>query len=840
MVKQITKTTCIALIVVLCTWNLSAQTDRYASIDEMIQQHSITTADCCNLNTLNSQSSIRGEDTEVILGTYSAAYKGTVANPFGPQIGSPGSMDCLDYIDGQVYGIRWQSGKQFGTVNTSTGEFNVIDPNFHTQGTDGISISYNPVDGKTYVTPWTTSGSFSPRFGTVDLATGAFTTIAIYPTDGQHTYFMAIDQDGTCYAVRNLSNEFGTINLATGVFTVNATLTGVGTLNFIQDLSFDRETGDLYWLARTNTVNGYYKINKTTGALTHLSPNSLQPSGFTICNSWGGSPCPVVTDVAAALYESARAKVTWTAPAKALTNYKVYQNGVEKATIAAGTTEWISAVLSTGTYTFSVAAFFDDGCTPVKVAAPPIEIKTCFSKVSNVKVDYTPDCNIATITWDAPSKTREWVIFDNGPLITHPGAGPGGSDYSSLKPGQGNLGGGFEHSANWWAADDFTLSEPAEISKMEFYGFQPFGSPTNLFSAVYVKIYTASPDQGGTPIFGDQTTNRLISSSFTGIYRTDSPTAPTYQMPIMKIVADVPLELAAGTYWVCVSAKGTTTGQYAFTPPVVIWEGTPVNPNGLVYHNAMWKPFTDEGGTGEPLAMAFKIYGDMGDPPDTEYNVYRDTEQIASLIKETTFQDKTFDSTKSYTWSVSIACPSVGEGEWISVNKGACIDLPPCNPVTNASLKFEECTSAVLTWADVAGAKEFKILRNESLLTITTATTYTDVFNFVPTTTYKWEIITICESGMTASPLIITGNCSTGIINEFANNIAIYPNPTTGKITVYAPDFAKVEIHNSIGQLLETKTVNVFDISTYNTGVYFFKIYDVNNNTAIKRVMVGR
>jgi hypothetical protein len=307
----------------------------------------------------------------------------------------------------------------------------------------------------------------------------------------------------------------------------------------------------------------------------------------------------------------------------------------------------------------------------------------------------------------------------------------------------------------------------------------------------------------------------------------------------MKIVADVPLELAAGTYWVCVSAKGSVSGQYAFTPPVVIWEGTPVNPNGIVYHNDAWKPFTDEGGTGEPLAMAFLIYGEMGDPPDPEYNVYRNEVQIASLITETTFEDKTFDPTKPYTWSVAIACPSVGEGEWVGVKKVSCIELPPCDPVTNASLVFGGCTSAVLTWTAVAGAKEYRVLRNETIIYTGTATTYTDEFNFDPATTYEWKIITICEGGMTASPLIITGNCTTSI-NELANNVIIYPNPTTGKITVDVPGFAKVEIYNTVGQLVETKTVNTFDISSYNTGIYFFRIYDINNNTVTKRIMVAR
>jgi len=40
--------------------------------------------------------------------------------------------------------------------------------------------------------------------------------------------------------------------------------------------------------------------------------------------------------------------------------------------------------------------------------------------------------------------------------------------------------------------------------------------------------------------------------------------------------------------------------------------------------------------------------------------------------------------------------------------------------------------------------------------------------------------------------------------------------------------------------LIETRTINTFDVSNYNTGIYFFKVYDTNNNNVTKRVMVAR
>ena len=72
------------------------------------------------------------------------------------------------------------------------------------------------------------------------------------------------------------------------------------------------------------------------------------------------------------------------------------------------------------------------------------------------------------------------------------------------------------------------------------------------------------------------------------------------------------------------------------------------------------------------------------------------------------------------------------------------------------------------------------------------------------------------------------------------DDVSIYPNPTSGTVTIVAANFARVEIYNTIGQLVETKTVEKFDVSTYSVGVYFFKVYDTNNNSVTKRVMVAK
>ena len=70
--------------------------------------------------------------------------------------------------------------------------------------------------------------------------------------------------------------------------------------------------------------------------------------------------------------------------------------------------------------------------------------------------------------------------------------------------------------------------------------------------------------------------------------------------------------------------------------------------------------------------------------------------------------------------------------------------------------------------------------------------------------------------------------------------ITVYPNPAFSTVTIEANNFSKVEIYNIFGQLLQTAKTQVVDVSTFNAGVYFFKVFDVEGNSVVKRVVVVR
>jgi len=77
-------------------------------------------------------------------------------------------------------------------------------------------------------------------------------------------------------------------------------------------------------------------------------------------------------------------------------------------------------------------------------------------------------------------------------------------------------------------------------------------------------------------------------------------------------------------------------------------------------------------------------------------------------------------------------------------------------------------------------------------------------------------------------------------ITNYELRITVYPNPAFNTVTIETNSFSKAEIYNAMGQLLKTVTTNIVDVSPYTSGVYFLKVFDMENNSATKRVVVVR
>lgn len=74
------------------------------------------------------------------------------------------------------------------------------------------------------------------------------------------------------------------------------------------------------------------------------------------------------------------------------------------------------------------------------------------------------------------------------------------------------------------------------------------------------------------------------------------------------------------------------------------------------------------------------------------------------------------------------------------------------------------------------------------------------------------------------------------------NTYSIYPNPTSGMVTIEGENINYVAVYNSLGQLVKVVRTqdNVVDMSTYENGVYFFNVVDNAGTSSVQRVVVAK
>lgn len=83
--------------------------------------------------------------------------------------------------------------------------------------------------------------------------------------------------------------------------------------------------------------------------------------------------------------------------------------------------------------------------------------------------------------------------------------------------------------------------------------------------------------------------------------------------------------------------------------------------------------------------------------------------------------------------------------------------------------------------------------------------------------------------------LTVTGE---GVVETAESAFNVYPNPTTGLITVEGENISAIAIYSAAGQLINVVRETRIDMSSFGAGVYFFNIIDNANNTTVQRVVV--
>ena len=207
------------------------------------------------------------------------------------------------------------------------------------------------------------------------------------------------------------------------------------------------------------------------------------------------------------------------------------------------------------------------------------------------------------------------VLVNNGPLITHPGQGAGGNNASIITTGTAP---GFNHAASAFfrVADNFTVpaGELWQVDSVFFYAYQTGSTTTSTITSVNVRLWRGAPDSAGSElVFGDTTTNRMIRTRFSGIYRVaDSTTNITNtERPIMVQTVNLGgTTLTAGTYWLDWQTAGSLTSG-PWVPPVSI-VGQPVVPGANARQRNAARVWNNALDGANPIEFPFVLHGTRG------------------------------------------------------------------------------------------------------------------------------------------------------------------------------------------------------------------------------------
>lgn len=262
--------------------------------------------------------------------------------------------------------------------------------------------------------------------------------------------------------------------------------------------------------------------------------------------------------------------------------------------------------------------YIPTGDVPLQIEVPPIPYRDLLQETDSW-IGSTPH-GVQSDSVQGGMGTQSIVLYDNGPVITHPGGGYNGHDASAVQTslGMGIFGFGFSVLSGFQLADDFTI--PAgnswEIDDITFYAYQPgtYSEPTvSTITGLYLQIWDGSPnDPASSIVFGDLVTNRLIDTYWTNVYRVVDTTPNDAQRPIMAAVADVNASLLPGTYWLVWLGEGSLLSG-PFSPSVTIL-GQATTGNALQYSpsTSTWVPANDTPSNAQQ-GLPFVIEGTPGD-----------------------------------------------------------------------------------------------------------------------------------------------------------------------------------------------------------------------------------
>lgn len=199
------------------------------------------------------------------------------------------------------------------------------------------------------------------------------------------------------------------------------------------------------------------------------------------------------------------------------------------------------------------------------------------------------------------------VLWDNGGVVTHPGAGASGWDVSMASVG-GSAGANARQQTtgdHFRIADDFVVSGTWLIESISVMGYET-NAATPAWTGGSLRIWDGSPADASSSVVATFTNPTVTNAQIYRVFNGAANLSNTAR-PIHNITFDLnDLQLSGGTYWLDWNVEGGASG---WAPPVM--EANPGDPNApvTVAGNALQLASTGWQAFGEDHETPFIIRG---------------------------------------------------------------------------------------------------------------------------------------------------------------------------------------------------------------------------------------
>ena len=214
----------------------------------------------------------------------------------------------------------------------------------------------------------------------------------------------------------------------------------------------------------------------------------------------------------------------------------------------------------------------------------------------------------------------------------------------------------------------------------------------------------------------------------------------------------------------------------------------------------------------------------------------------------------------SYTWHGSTYTSSTNTPSYTSTNAQGCDSVTTLHLTiyysTSATENVTACDSYTWqgsTYTSSTNTPSYTSTNAQGCDSVTTlhlTINYSTRDTIVDSATgsYTWNGNTYTESGEYLFEGLTEAGCDSVVVLQLtitqlginiaeSDNITLYPNPTSGKLTIVADDVEKVEVFDQSGRIAATfKDTNEIDIHNLPTGAYTLRI-TLHNGSAVKRVI---